>query len=248
MRDLIICNACHILTDAEVQAVVAPLQKQIDRDFLPAWHAHGVEPVKVSFATIKDIPSLPPDCWPIFLNKHSLDEGALGWHDDDAMQNIHVYSRVFVGDCIRYGLNWQVTVSHEALEILLDPDIRRVFGIRSGLYAAVEACDAVESDDLAYDIDGVKVSDFVLPAYFSHSATGPFDHGGHLHAPCPALTPGGYMSLRDLSGWHQVFADKADGLPGRRALSRGFRRQERLDRPVIDLELVDFGEPSGADD
>jgi hypothetical protein len=239
MQDLIICNASTILPDADVRAVIAPLQRQIDEQFLPWWQPHGVPPVKVSFATIKDIPTLPPDCWPIFLNRHSLDEGALGWHDDDALQHIAVYSRVFVGDILRFGLSWTVTISHEALEMMLDPDIRRVYTIKSGLYSALEVADPVESDDLAYEIDGVKLSDFVLPAYFSHSATGPFDYGNHLHAPCPALAEGGYLSIRDLSGWHQIYANRADGLPGRRALSKGYRRQVRAERPVVDLEIYD---------
>jgi hypothetical protein len=239
MQELIVCNASRILKDADVQAAVAPLQKQIDEHFLPAWQPHGVQPVKVSFATIADIPSLPPDCWPIFLNQHSLDPGELGWHDDDDTQNVHIYSRIFVGDAVRYGLNWQVTLGHEALEMMLDPDIRRVFSIKSGVYAALEVADPVESDDLAYEIMGHPVTDFVLPAYFSHSATGPFDFRGHLTGPCPALTPGGYMSVRDYSGWHQIYADRADGLPGARALSRGFRREARAMQPVVGLEIFE---------
>jgi len=31
---------------------------------------------------------------------------------------------------------------------------------------ALEACDAVESDKLGYEIDGVMVSDFITPAWF----------------------------------------------------------------------------------
>ena len=62
--------------------------------------------------------------------------------------------------------------------------------------AAFEVRDAVESDDVAFEIDGVKVTDFVLPGYFSADhASGRYDFGGHLSAPCSALTPGGYMSV-----------------------------------------------------
>lgn len=238
MKRLVVVNASPLLSDKDVQARVKPLQTQIDRDFMPHWQ-HKVEPVHVEFAGIDDIPDLPPDCWPIFLNRHSTDAGALGWHDDDPSQNIRVYSRVFVGDCLRFGLNWGVTLSHEALELILDPDIRRVWRMPDGRLAAFEAADAVEADDLAYDIGGHKMSDFVLPAYFSTSHRGPFDFKHHLHKPCPALMPGGYMSISDAAGnWTQITMDREDGLAGRRALVGGYRRQMRACRAAGDLEVA----------
>lgn len=238
MQDLIIVNASPVLTDAVVRACVAPLQTQIDRDFLPHWK-HKVAPVKVLSAGIDDIPNLPPDCWPIFLNRHSSDPGALGWHDDDPDQNIRTYSRVFVGDCIRFGLDWGVTLSHEALELILDPDIKRVWRMPNGRYAAFEACDACEADELAYDIGGHKMSDFVLPSYFSARGAGPYSFRNNLSGRCPALAPGGYMSVTDSRGqWTQVSADRHDGLAGRRALTKGHRRQMRARWSVAELEVV----------
>lgn len=65
MQDIIIVNACNILSDVEVQAMVAPLQRQIDEHFLPHWAPHGVQPAKLSFATIRDISNLPATSWPI---------------------------------------------------------------------------------------------------------------------------------------------------------------------------------------
>lgn len=236
MRDLVVVNASPLLPDKDVRAKVKPLQTQIDRDFMPHW-GHRVEPVKVEFAGMRDIPDLPPDCWPIFLNRHSTDVGALGWHDDDPSQNIRTYSRVFVGDCIRLGLDWGVTLSHEALEILLDPDINQVWRMPNGRLAALEAADAVEADDLAYDIDGHMMSDFVLPAYFSTRRYPPYDFKGHLRKRCPGLTPGGYMSITDSSGnWTQITMDRRDGMVGRRAMMGGYRRQARAGRELAVIE------------
>ena len=76
---------------------------------------------------------------------------------------------------------------------------------------AYEACDAVEDDSLGYAIDGVQLSDFVLPSYFEvFNIKGPWDHGLHLTGGMPALTPGGYMAYYDIpSGqWTQIFAKK----------------------------------------
>jgi hypothetical protein len=221
---LVIVNASPVITDAEAAAMVIPIQRQIDEDFLPAWGDRAVA-VNVDFATVRDIPDLPPSCWPIFLNRHSNDSDALGWHD----QTDRIFARVFVGDCIRFGLDWRVTLSHEALEIILDPDIKRVWRMPDGRLAALEACDAVEADRLSYEIAGKRVSNFVLPAYFSSDRTGPFDFCGNLRGPCPELTPGGYMSIADRTGrnWTQVQAMQRDGLAGRRALLTGHRRQAR---------------------
>ena len=51
------------------------------------------------------------------------------------------------------------------LEILADPDITLLVqkGSRGDAY---EVCDAVEDDSLGYDINGVRVSDFVHPQCF----------------------------------------------------------------------------------
>jgi len=64
-------------------------------------------------------------------------------------------------------------LSHELLEMLADPWINWcATGNDSKIYA-LEVCDAVEADDLGYDIDGVRVSDFVTPAWFEPHVRGP---------------------------------------------------------------------------
>lgn len=237
MQSVVIVNASNLLMNEQVRAYVPVLQTQVDRDFIPAWGDRATA-VKLSFAGTADISSLSSDCWPIFLNKHSTDPGALGWHDD---QTGKIFSRVFVGDCMRAGLDWGVTLSHELLELILDPDIVRVWKMPDGRYAALEACDAVEADELGYSvIGGLRVSNFVLPAYFG-TGPGPYDFRGVLKAPCPALTPGGYMSIRDLQGdWSQINADRADGIAGRRALMKGHRRQLRAAKNLGELEEITF--------
>lgn len=199
------------LKDAEVAKVVAATQKQIDRDFMPKWIGHSTAVKLVQRAAN----AIPKDAWPIYLNRHSSDVGVLGWHTDEG--NL-IFGRVFVGDCIRYGLHWSTDFGHEVLETMADPLTNKTWAMPDRRVAAYEVADAVESDDFAYQIDGVWVTDFVLPSYFSTGA-GPWDFGGHLHGPCPALTPGGYMSIRDRSGhWGQVEADRIDGMRGRRVL------------------------------
>jgi hypothetical protein len=236
MKTLYVVNASKVLSDVEVQATVEPIQAQIDRDFMPVWKDRVREAaIKVAFARMQDIPQLPEDCWPVFLNRHSNDDGALGWHDDDSSQNIHKFGRIFVGDCLLLGLNWQVTLSHEVLELVLDPNIQRVYRMANGELAAFEACDAVESDDQAYKIGEFLASNFVLPAYFSKNLPGPFDFCKKLKDRCPGLTPGGYMSETKGGRWTQVSMDRGN-LMGRRAAMQGHRRQIRATTPEFVIE------------
>lgn len=225
-QDLIIVRAWNTpkLPMADVLAMVPALQQQLDQDFLPAWAAHGATQVTVSAVDHDAIPTLDPASWPIFLNRHSTDVGALGWHDDEAGR---IFGRVFVGDCLRYGVDWRVTLSHEALELVADPTINLTATLaRNGTVVALEVCDPVEADTLGYERAGQRVSDFVLPSYF-YGGNGPYDFGGHLSAMAPALEPGGYISELVNGQWTQVTADLADGMAGARALMRGFRRMMR---------------------
>src|SRR5262249_49791421 len=68
------------------------------------------------------------------------------------------------------------------------------------------------------DINGVRVSDFVYPQYFEtfwKKGATKFDHLGHLKAPLPALTKGGYIGYIDFNTgqWNQLTArlDMAHG-------------------------------------
>lgn len=94
--------------------------------------------------------------------------------------------------------------------MLGDPDINLI--VQKGRRGyAYEVCDAVEDDALGYDINGVRVSDFVYPQYFEtfwKKGATKFDHLGHLKGPLPALTHGGYMAYLDFATgqWNQLTA------------------------------------------
>lgn len=227
MRILYVVNASPLLKDAEIEEAIEPLQTQIDRDFIPAWENRLYETeIRVRFARKEYIPNLEPDAWPIFLNRHSTDPSALGWHN---FKGERTFSRVFVGDCLLLGLNWQPILSHEALELILNPNIKRVYRIIKGPYAgrfaAFESCDAVESDSQAYDIGGFKASNFVLQSYFSANKPGPWDFMKKLSGGCPELTEGGYLPITSANGsWTQISKDQNNGLPSRRAAMVGQRR------------------------
>jgi hypothetical protein len=222
MTEILIVNASPVLADAEAEAVVAALQTWDDTMLRPAW---GFDPCTYSFMGRGHLPDPLDPRWPLFLNRYSTDPGALGWHTADP--NL-IYGRVFVGDCLRYGISWTVDVSHEAAEMRGNPRIDQTFRMTDGRLAMRELCDAVESDDYAIDVAGVKMSNFVLPAYFSHADPGPYDYRGKLHGVCPSLSPGGYMAIYNGTDWTQVTAMLLGAPLSSRALR--FSRSDRLPR------------------
>lgn len=223
-QNLIIVNASNVMNDAEITGAIPAMQKWIDDLIMPAWGGM-VTDVQLSFAPMADIPNLPDDAWCMFVNRHSQDASALGWHTQEGQK---VFGRMFAGDCKLYGLDPFVDLTHEIAEMMGDPTAEKVFQISADTFAAFELCDAVEADEQAISVDGVKCSNFVLPAYFSNAIGRRYDYLGNLHGPCPTLTEGGYMSIYSRGEWGMVQADRrATGLMGRRAAMNGFRRMMR---------------------
>ncbi len=187
--------------DADVQAIVAALQTQVTTDFGPAWHTGA----HVEFVPSSGKP--PAGVWVVAVLNNSDQAGALGYHDltPDGLP----LGKVFAGTDRQYNQKVSVTLSHELLEMLGDPWINLSAQSDDGKFYGWEACDAVEADDLGYEIDGIVVSDFVTPHWFGHGA-GPVDFKQHITAPFQ-LASGGYISVFDPSsgkGWQQVNAQQ----------------------------------------
>lgn len=231
-------NQCSVLTDDQVQPVITAIQVQVHRDFAPIW---GID-ADLIFIPKGQTPD--PTTWWVVLLDDSDAAGALGYHE--LTPTGLPLGKIFAKTDIDYNLSWSVTASHELLEMLSDPDINLTTFIQtsnsSGLLFAYENCDAVEDDSFGYDINGVRVSDFVLPCYFQRSIPATkWDFCGHLKGPIPSMLPGGYLSQFAFGvpgsppGWSQINAKKLIGeehvtdRTTRRVL--GARRQRRaIDR------------------
>ena len=90
----------------------------------------------------------------------------------------------------RSSSNLSVTISHETLETIRDQDASGYRFAGDGIARADEACDAVE--DRTYTINGVQVSDYVLPSWYVAGSKGPWDKLAALAAPL-TRTDGGYV-------------------------------------------------------
>jgi hypothetical protein len=199
---------------ADRQAAAAALTKQVQLHFAPAW---GVS------ATVIAADTSGPGQWRLELHKVPTVQGALGYHAQQADGTPILY--VFVELCQQDGVAWTSCASHEILEALADPLLRKCAQLPDGRIAAVECCDQVES--LSYTIDGITVSNFNTPENFEPTSgkTEQYDYLSKQTTPFQVLT-GGYAQVYDPnSGWSQLGAMR----PYRAALtnlglSRGSRR------------------------
>jgi hypothetical protein len=203
-----VLNQYSELPNNEVKKAVTDLQTQVTRDFYPAW---GID----ADLTFYPNGNPPADAWQLVILNNSDQANALGYHDltDSGLP----LGKVFAGTDAQSGNSWTVTASHELLEMLADPDINLTVLTQDnnggGVLFAYENCDACESDQYAYDINGTKVSDFVFPAWFEafHRPGTQYDYCKHISQPFQLL-PGGYIGIFRInsgSGWEQMYPSNA---------------------------------------
>lgn len=162
----------------------------------------------------KDVPP-PKGAWNIILLDNADQAGALGWHDDEHSEI--PYAEVFVQTCRDDNVPWPEVLSHEALEMLVDPFVdpatpRRV--LHDNKFWIVEVGDPVQG--CGYDIGdpegrhcGVTVADFGLPAWWGLTAAGPYSFRNSVAKPFE-IAPEGYMSVADVKdpeNWKQIYGE-----------------------------------------
>lgn len=220
LHTISLINASTVCSDSEIVQIARALQRQINRDYRPFYGTNAAVVPIFKGATP------PPNSWWLVVADDMDVAGALGYHDltPDLLPVGKVGAKLDLED----GASISVTCSHECLEMLGDPGINLLAeDPRTRRVYAYENCDAVEADGLGYSIDGVLVSDFVLPAYFEPEAAKidvPVSFRGNVTKPFEIAT-GGYLSyfLRGDGGWKQVTAEGE--------FDAEVVRGQRLDRP-----------------
>ena len=178
----------------ELSRVAAALNTQLARDFGPAWNLD---------AAVTTARRVPPTAWPLIVTDDAPDAGV---HLDD-----HGRPTALVD----YADDWTTAASHELLEMCVDPYGDRLVTARAvkpgqgRVEYLVEVCDPCEA--VAYEIDGVAVSDFYTPRYFDPAprAGVRYCHTGAITRPRQVLR-GGYLSWRvPATGewWQQLWLD-----------------------------------------
>jgi len=194
LRHVGIVSETRSLSFSELSRVGAALQKQAIRDLAPVWEKQSTVH---AFGRLEDVPI---GTWPIIVEENIHVSGAEGIHEDDDGQP---FALVTLSD------GWSLTASHELIEMLVDPFGRRLTEGQSPkpdqgrVQFLVEPCDPSEAAEFAYVIDGVTVSDFYTPKYFStvFNPADRYSHTGAISKPRQVLQ-GGYLS------WHDPVTDE----------------------------------------
>jgi len=166
----VINHASAKITDEELQPVLRALNRQIEGDFAPYWSLgatlrlegrSGEQPSKQSLADMRG------DAVLYLWDKVDVDD-ALGYHERN--HRGIPFSFVFSKLATDMGESWSTTLSHEALELIGDPEVNLLVQgphpeTGKDVFHWYELCDAVQGE--SYQIDEVDVSNFVLPLYFT---------------------------------------------------------------------------------
>lgn len=200
-------NESTVFSDSEVIRVMDALQIQANRDLENGW-GFGKD-VVCEFMTYDK--ANPKEMTMVMLD-NSDQAGALGYHQVTSANA--PLAKNFVGTDLMYGYRPSVTMSHEFLEMLVDPQAGwKIMSPDMLRDYMIEVCDACEADEFSYPINGVDVSDFVLPPWFdmpARSAPVRYDFCGHISAPFQVLD-GGYIAYLDMKTlkWVQETGMKA---------------------------------------
>ena len=224
-----VVNFTSTLNDRAVQEAIRAVNRQVTEDFVPVWgygrllKLHAVDFVPADPDTLSP-QKVPADSAMYLVDEASL-PGALGFHDLNT-RDVPV-GFVFVLD----PNDWTVTLSHEVLELILDPTVN-IFvpgpdprDPNNIVLHTYEACDAVER--ISYAIDGIAVSDFLTPAYFTiGDAPGTRNDFLGVGVPSFGVTPNSHIAFFNLSTgtFDTVFGHQAQG-------AAATRKQRAYDHP-----------------
>jgi hypothetical protein len=202
-----VINESTVLSDEEVRAAVAVLQRQVSEQFAPVW---GVD-ATVAFVPAGSVPA--KGSWWLVVLDNSDQAAALGYHD---LTNEGLpLGKVFAASDLQYSRQWTASASHELLEMLADPWLNLAATVEPGRHGgamtlyAYEVADPCESEEFRCRIDGVLVCDFVYPAWFEgfwKEGQTQFDYLKKIRRPLELL-PGGYIGIYDVAsgaGWTQL--------------------------------------------
>jgi hypothetical protein len=203
MFQLSVVNRTRTISDLELHRVVRAINRQIAEDFAPYWGFGGrlrVEGPAGSALDAEAARELRGDAVLYMLDSATSTE-VLGYHAR-TLRGIP-YGFVFLDLCAELGDAWSATLSHEALELIADPQCNLLVqgphprdAALPQVYHYFEVCDAVQAQ--VYEIDDVVVSNFVLPSYFApnEEGAGRRDFSG-TNLRSFDVNPGGYIGYFD---------------------------------------------------
>jgi len=204
-----IVNQSTLVSNSDAAVMTQAIATQIQLDAAPLWDR---APAAVVF--YPDASAIPVNAHVITITDTITDQpaGVLGYHTED--QGGKLWGIVAAQPELSNGGNvtsgdWSVSsvLSHEALEMFVDPNCNLWSNDGKGSIYTFEVCDPVEAP--SYPVNGVSVSNFVTPAWFDPLAgpTAQFDKLGLITAPFSILK-GGYVVYARAGKEQQKFGDE----------------------------------------
>jgi hypothetical protein len=225
-----VLNQSTLVSNDDVATMTRAIATQVRLDAAPLWDRSAAAVIYYTQAA-----AVPPGAHVITVVDTIQDQpqGVLGFHTEDkggrlwgvvaVKPELDAHAKVLTGD-------WSVSsvLSHEVLELFIDPNCNLWATNDAGRVYSFEVCDPVEAP--TYAVGGVSVSNFVTPAWFDplsaikeeHRAqldeetrtrhglaveTTRYDRLGLLEAPFTILK-GGYAVYAAEGKEHQVFGDE----------------------------------------
>jgi hypothetical protein len=185
------------LSFSDLSQVAAAIQKQVVRDFGPAW---DVEATVNAFPRLEDA---PPDYWKVTVVE-DIGSPAYGYHRTPIDRQPYAL--------VQYREFWSISASHEILELLADPSGDRQIAGQSPspdqgrVMFLVEVCDPCASDDCWYPVNNWPMSCFYTKHYFDPVASPgvQYSPNGMITEPRQVLR-GGYLTwnIPETNEWWQ---------------------------------------------
>jgi hypothetical protein len=202
-----VINDSSTVSDDVIKDYMNAIQIQITRDLFSTWGVHAI----LEFYDAAKTGTVPANYMEIHIVDTYDQADALGYH------TVNKYGMplalVSVQITENAGQEISLVMSHEILEMIIDPfAANSVFAQTTstgGTIVAYEICDPCQAANHAYFINGIMVSDFVLPTWFEFYANSnrKYDFTGHISSPFVILS-GGYALVFKVpnngSGWTAI--------------------------------------------
>ena len=195
----------------DLLAVAAAVQKQVSRDFGPAWE------LQATVNAFADLISVPSDYLPVVVfgdPQELAGRLAVAVGEEPAARLLEQFRRNELSgihlnaftrqpfSLVEAGDGWEVAASHEILEMIADPYGNRLIAAAHPIDPTkrvvylIEVCDPCQA--VWYPVNGIRVSDFYTPRYFDpvRSEATRYSFTGEITYPLEVL-PGGYLTWID---------------------------------------------------
>jgi hypothetical protein len=165
------------ISDAELLTVIRAINQQIEFDFTPYWSMPAtvrLEGTMLEQPRANAAAAVMRGDAVVYLSSSRTKSNPEGFHDRN-YRGIP-YGVVYSEISEKMGDPWSVTLSHEVLELIADPQANNYVqgpkpnDLRKKVFFWFEMCDAVSSG--TYEINGVALQNFLLPAYFEPPVPG----------------------------------------------------------------------------